>query len=114
MWNVRERDEHLLRRDGAFSLSSAPDLGPFWPQLGVYVVFVSVARKDEVFVRVMLECHEGIGVARAHDPGFAPDRTLLSLFVVPDFAADMRGLLADLDGAADIVFHAAEPAWIEE
>jgi hypothetical protein len=91
-----------------------PDLGPLWPRLGVHVVFVSVSRADEVYVRVMLECCEGLGVARAHDPAFAGDRTMLSLFIVPDFSADARALLAELAGSADIAFHAPEPGWIEQ
>ena len=96
------------------SAHAAPDLGPLWPELGVHVVFVSVSRRDEVFVRVVLECHEGFGVARAHDPSFAPGRTLLSLFFVPDFAADVRALLADLEQSADVEFYAAGPGWIEQ
>ena len=94
--------------------SALPEIGPLWPQLGVHVVFLSVARRDEVFVRVILECHEGMGVARAHDPEFAPERSLLSLFVVPDFAADARDLLIDLATSADVEFYEPNAAWIEE
>jgi hypothetical protein len=91
-----------------------PDLGPLWPQLGVHVVFLSVSRRDEVFVRVILECQEGFGVARAHDPAFTPERSLLSLFIVPDFASDARAMLADLATSADVEFLAATPEWIEQ
>jgi hypothetical protein len=92
--------------------AGAPDVGPLWPGLGVHVVFLSVARKDEVYVRVVLECHEGIGVARAHDPEFAPDRTLLSLLVVPDFAQPASALLAEVAAAADVRFLPATEDWI--
>ena len=96
------------------TVHAEPDLGPLWPELGVHVVFVSVSRRDEVFVRVVLECHEGFGVARAHDPSFSPDRTLLSLFFVPDFAAAARAMLVDLAQSADLEFFAARPGWIEQ
>jgi hypothetical protein len=85
-----------------------------WPELGIHVVFLSVSGRDEVFVRVVLECHEGIGVARAHDPSFSPERTLLSLFVAPDFAADARALLADMAASADVEFHEAKEGWVEQ
>ena len=81
-----------------------PALGPVWPSLGVHVVLMSVARGDEIFVRVLLECHEGFGVARAHDPNFSPDRTLLTLLVVPDLGADCRCLLEELLRTADVEF----------
>jgi hypothetical protein len=93
---------------------SEPEMGPVWPRLGVHVVFLSVSRKDEIFVRVVLECHEGMGVARAQDPCFSEERTLLSLLVVPDFANDVRAMLADLASSADIVFYAALPEWIAQ
>jgi hypothetical protein len=121
----------------------APDLGTVHPRLGVHVVFLSVSRRDEIYVRVVLECHEGMGVARAHDAAggkveggdgtaaSAEDaeadaaagppraklpggRTLLSLLVVPDFAADARAMLADLARGADVTFLACDPAWVEE
>jgi len=88
--------------------ATAPDLGPVWPSLGVHVVFMSVSRADEIFVRVLLECHEGFGVARAHDPSFRPDRTLLTLLVVPDLGADCMGLLDELARTADVEFLAVE------
>ena len=94
--------------------ANQPDIGPVWPRLGVHVVFLSVARADEIFVRVVLECHEGFGVARAQDPSYSPDRTMLSLLVVPDFAAAVRGMLADLATSADIEFYPASPEWIEQ
>ena len=63
---------------------------------------MSVSRADEIFVRVLLECHEGFGVARAHDPNFSPERTLLTLLVVPDLGADCACLLEELLRTADV------------
>jgi hypothetical protein len=94
--------------------AAQPDLGPVWPRLGVHVVFLSVARADEIFVRVVLECHEGFGVARAQDPSYSDERTMLSLLVVPDFADDVRAMLGDLVGSADIQFHPASAEWIAQ
>ena len=82
----------------------APSLGPLWSSLGVHVVLMSVSRADEIFVRVLLECHEGFGVARAHDPNFGPDRTLLTLLIVPDSGADCLCLLEELTRTADVEF----------
>jgi hypothetical protein len=87
---------------------------PLVPELGVHVVFLSVARKDEIFVRVVLECHEGFGVARAHEGEHEPERTLLSLLIVPDFAEPARALLADLRVSADIRFLEGGPDWIAQ
>jgi hypothetical protein len=77
-------------------------------------VFLAVARADEIFVRVLLECHEGLGIARAHDTAFAEDRTLLTLLVVPDFVAPCARLLDDVYATADVEFHPAEQRWIRE
>jgi hypothetical protein len=85
-----------------------------WPKLGVHVVFMSVSRKDEIFVRVVLECHEGVGVARAHDPAYSEERTLLSMLIVPDFAETARAMLADLAVDADLEFFPATPEWAEQ
>ena len=87
---------------------------PLVPELGVHVVFLSVSRKDEIFVRVVLECHEGFGVARAHEGEHESDRTLLSLLIVPDFAEPARALLADLEKTADIRFLTGGPDWIAQ
>ena len=87
---------------------------PLVPELGVHVVFMSVARRDEIFVRVVLECHEGFGVARAHEGEHEEDRTLLSLLIVPDFAEPARALLDELHATADIRFLAGGPEWIAQ
>jgi len=84
------------------------------PSLGVHVAFLSVARKDEIYVRVVLECHEGFGVARAHEGEHEPDRTLLSLLIVPDFAEPARALLADLATTTDLRFLPSSPEWIAQ
>lgn len=94
--------------------TNEPDLGPVWPSLGVHVVFLSVSRADEIFVRVVLECHEGFGVPRAHDPSLSPDTTLLTLLVVPDFGAACVALLRELAETADIRFHPHREDWIRE
>jgi hypothetical protein len=60
----------------------------------------------------VLECHEGFGVARAHDADPARDRTLLSLLVVPDFAEAADALLVGLAREADVVFLAPQDDWI--
>jgi hypothetical protein len=91
-----------------------PDFGPLHPSLGVHVVFLSVSRADEIYVRVVLECHEGMGVARAHDVTSSPHRTLLSLLVVPDFASDACALLLDLAREADVAFLACDPEQVEQ
>ena len=89
-------------------------LPPLVPELGVHVVFMSVARKDEIFVRVVLECHEGFGVARAHEGATEAERTLLSLLIVPDFAEPACGMLDDLLECADIRLLEAGPDWIAQ
>jgi len=94
--------------------AGTPDLGPLWPSLGVHVVFLSVSGADEVFVRVLLECHEGFGVARAHDSSFADGRALLTLLIVPDFAAPCAALLAEIAASVDVEFHAVQEGWIRD
>lgn len=90
------------------------DFGPVVERLGLHVVFLSVSRHDEVFVRVTLEAYEGLCVPRAHDPDYAEGRTLLSLFVMPDFVREVRALLDDLASTADLTFVCAEPQWLVE
>ena len=87
---------------------------PLTPELGVHVVFLSVSRKDEIFVRVVLEWHEVFGVPRAHRNDYESDRTLLSLLIVPDFAGPAHEMLEDLSRAADILFLKGSPEWIAE
>ncbi len=93
--------------------SCADVLGPLWPELGVHVVFFSLAQSDEVFARVLLESYEGVAVARAHDAHFAAGRTLLSLLVVPDATEDARRILAALAEEVAVAFHRQRPQWIE-
>jgi hypothetical protein len=55
-----------------------------------------------------------MGVARAHEPCPDPERTVLSLLVVPDFALAVRELLLDLARDADLGFLPCDVAWLEQ
>ena len=83
-------------------MANAIELGDVRERLGVYLAFLSVAHKEELYVRAILEGYEGSCVTRAHDPRFSPDRTLLSVLITPQFVPDVRELLSALLDDADL------------
>ncbi len=72
----------------------------FDPELGVYTIYMSVARRDSVFVKLMVESYEGIGITRSLDPfyeggpGDCEARGLMVLLAVAD-AVEAVGLLIE-------------------
>jgi hypothetical protein len=74
---------------------------PFDPRLGVYCVFAVVSRPQVVFLKVLLESYEGLGIARSIDPHFGDGLALTCLLAVPDsidYAVRVYEELADLVG----------------
>lgn len=71
-------------------------------ELGVVPVFLSVARADLIYVKVLLESFEGIGVMRSEEPFYGDDRALIVLLIVPDAAADAEAVLGDASQFTDL------------
>ncbi len=74
-------------------------LPPVEERLGVHAVFFTVPRPEVVYVKLLIESYEGIGIARSMEPNFERGIALLVLLAVPDFAALTAGVLAELTQA---------------
>jgi hypothetical protein len=77
-------------------------LPPVDPALGVHPVFLSVPRADLIYIKVLLESFEGIGVMRSEEPIYGPGRALVVLLIVPDSVADAVKLLNEARGVTDL------------
>jgi hypothetical protein len=77
-------------------------LPPVDPELGVHPVFLSVPRADLIYIKILLESFEGIGVMRSEEPFYGPGRALVVLLIVPDSAADAVKLLNEARGVTDL------------
>jgi hypothetical protein len=81
-------------------------LPPVDPELGVHPVFLSVPRADLIYLKILLESFEGIGVMRSEEPFYGSGRALVVLLIVPDSAADAVNLLNE---ACEVTDLALEP-----
>jgi hypothetical protein len=68
----------------------------FDPTLGLYCIFLSVARREVVDFKLLVESYEGIAVARSLDPRLEPSRALVCLLAVADSIEATRAMLAGL------------------
>ena len=90
------------------------ELPPVDPAFGAHVVFVSVPRKEAVYLTVLLESYEGIASFRTQDPEHAPGRTLVAILIPTDFAHDAIAVLEEVATTAGLTQHLPTPAdWIE-
>ncbi|MFQ5353095.1 MAG: DUF4911 domain-containing protein [Candidatus Binatia bacterium] len=78
-------------------------------ELGVYAFFFVLARRASVYLKVLLESYEGVGVMRSVDTEYASGKALVVVLVVPDFLAQARALLDYLSVDHEIVFSSAAP-----
>ena len=88
----------------------AIELPPLDPALGAHALFVSVARAEVIYFKVLLVSFEGVAAYRTQDPEHVPGRALIAVLVAPDFADDAAAIVAEAAAAADIVQHTPEPA----
>ena len=77
-------------------------LPPVDPELGVHPVFLSVPRADLIYIKILLESFEGIGVMRSEEPFYCPGRALIVLLIVPDSVAYAVKLLNEARGVTDL------------
>jgi hypothetical protein len=66
------------------------------PALGVYAVFFTVARRDAVFVKLLLESYEGLGVVRTVERFYRPGVALQVMLAVPDMVDHLARVLDEL------------------
>jgi len=81
------------------------ELPPVDAAFGVHVIFVSVPRKEAVYLTVLLESYEGIASFRTQEPEHAPGRTLVAILVPPDFARDAVTVLEETVATSDLTQH---------
>ena len=84
--------------------SELPALPPIDPDLGVHPLFLSIRRADAIYVKVILESYEGLGVTRTEQPHYEEDRALIVFLLVPDLADQARCLLSALRVEIDLRF----------
>jgi hypothetical protein len=84
-------------------------LPPVDPVLGVHPVLLTAARNDLIYVKVLLESFEGIGVMRTEEPFYTAGRGLVVLRIVPDAADDALRLLNEARGVTDLALEPADP-----
>jgi hypothetical protein len=77
---------------------------PIDPALGLHPLYFAIARNDTIYVKVVLESYECLGVTRTEDPFYPDDRCLVVLLLVPDFVEDARAVLAALSETMRIDF----------
>ena len=87
----------------------AIELPPLDPALGAHPLFVSVARAEVIYFKVLLESFEGIACYRTQNAEHHPGRALIVVLVAPDFAADAIAIVEEAAATADILQHQAEP-----
>ena len=90
-------------------MTAAIELPPLDPALGTYPLFVSVARAEVIYLKVLLESFEGVACFRTQDPEHVPGRALVAVLAAPDFADDLLAILSEAAASADIVQHVPEP-----
>jgi hypothetical protein len=76
-----------------------PDADPFFvydADLGVWVSFLALPRKDVIFVKLMLESYEALAMARTVDPHWEDGIALIVVFSVNDFIETTRIVMAEL------------------
>jgi len=66
------------------------------PALGAYAVFFTVARRDAVFVKLLLESYEGLGVVRTVERFYRPGVALQVVLAVPDTVDHLARVLDEL------------------
>jgi hypothetical protein len=86
------------------------ELPPLDPALGAHPLFVSVARAEVLYFKVLIESFEGVACYRTQDPEHRPGRALIAVLVAPDFAADAAAIIGEAAASADIEQHTPEPA----
>lgn len=96
-------------QSGVAGTATIEALPPVDPALGVHPVFLNVARCDLIYVKVLLESFEGIGVMRSEEPFYEDDRALIVLLIVPDAADDALQLLNEARGVTDLALEPADP-----
>lgn len=82
-------------------------------RLGVVPVFLSVARADLIYVKVLLESFEGIGVMRSEEPFYGDERALIVLLIVPDAVRDAEAVLDDAARVTDLRMETVAPERLE-
>jgi hypothetical protein len=97
--------------DGSSMLIAS--LPPVDEELGVHPVFVSLPREDLIYLKVLLESFEGIGVMRSEEPFYESNRALVVLLIVPDSAADALRLLNEVRGVTALAVESVERSRIE-
>jgi len=83
------------------------------PALGLHPLYFAIPRDDTIYVKVVLESYECLGVTRTEDPFYSGDRCLVVLLLVPDFVAEAREVLAALAHATRIEFPEPSAAMLE-
>lgn len=66
------------------------------PALGAYVVFFTIARRDAVFVKLLLESYEGLGVVRTVERFYRPGIALQVMLAAPDMVDHVERVLDEL------------------
>jgi hypothetical protein len=83
------------------------------PRFGGPVVFVSLARPQVIYFKVLLESYEGIASFRTQDPEHEPGRGLVAILVAEGFAADLVAVLAETADSVDLRPYAPSAAEID-
>jgi hypothetical protein len=63
-----------------------------------------------IYLKLMLESYEGVGVARSEEPFYDGERALLVFLLVPDFFDVAERLLVHLENAVDLRREIVEPS----
>mgnify|MGYP004206856299 CR=1 FL=1 len=78
------------------------------------MLFFTVARKNSVWVRAILDSYESLGVLRSQDPDLDGERALMVFFLAPDMVGESLPVLEELALGAGIEPVEAEPALVAQ
>ena len=95
------------------AVDASPTTFDIDPELGLCACFVSAPRRHLIYIKVLLESYEGVGVARSEDPFYDDERALLVLLLVPDFLDAAAGLIGHFETAVGLRRESVEPSRLD-